>query len=310
MKPFLHLCAAPLALALATLTTLPASAAPFQIDRFWGERNGAALFSDAFDDGAGPPTGGVFAGSTTPLYTLNRTVGNFAGAEQGGKLTLDPLNNGVQTVNPFTGLAEGVYFTAAYLNVNTDDALVNAARGLKLGHSFAIHGLFDLDMSLAPAGGESYGIRLADFDNTGATGWNDVLDLQLARSTTTGQVRLFFFRRDLRLGTRSTVASAALDAALGDQIELSFFKNTVGDPTITAGFRYVQSGTAQGAVQVLGESDAYNGETFTRAGFFAVQTVAQAVPLPGTLALTLAGLAVMGVGAAAQRRRAAAAEQR
>ena len=158
-------------------------------------------------------------------------------------------------------------------------------------------------MSLAPAGAETYGIRLADFDNAGATGWNDVLDLQLARSTVTGQVRLFFFRRDLRQGTRTTVASAALDDALGEQIELSFFKNTVDDPTISAGFRYVKGGVAQGAVQALGESDAYHGETFTRAGFFAAQTVAQAVPLPGTLTLALAGLAA---GAVVHRRRRSA----
>lgn len=292
MKPFLHACAAPLAFAITALTTLPTAAAPFQIDRFWGERNGAALFSDEFNDGLGPPTGGVFPGTTTALYTLNRVVGNFATAEQGGKLTLDPRNNGVQTVNPFTGVPEGLYFNAAYLNVNTDDTAANIARGLKLSHSFAVHGLFDLDMNLAFAGTDTYGIRLADFDNTGATGWNDVLDLQLARSTVTGDVRLYFFHRDLRLGTRSIIASAALDAALGEQIELSFFKNTVNDPTITAAFRYVQGGVAQGAVQVVGESDAYNGESFTRPGFFAAQAVAQAVPLPGTLALLgAAGLA-------------------
>lgn len=82
-----------------------------------------------------------------------------------------------------------------------------------------------------------------------------------------------------------------MDGSLGDQIELSFFKDVAGDPTISAGFRYVQGGVAQGTVQRLGESDAYNGETFTRPGFFAIETVVQTVGLPSGLALTLAALA-------------------
>lgn len=44
-------------------------------------------------------------------------------------------------------------FQAAYLNVNTQSTPETAARGLKLNHGFASHGL-----------------RLADFDNRGADG--------------------------------------------------------------------------------------------------------------------------------------------
>lgn len=297
VRTVLRHAAAGLGFALACAAAAPAWAGPYYIDRFYGERNGAALFSDEFSDGFGPPTGGTFIGNSTSLYSVDRVVGNFNGAEQNGKLTLDPQGRGVQTLNPFTLQPEGVFFTAAYLNTNTDALPANAARGLKLDHTFAIHGLFDLVMPPSVALGESYGIRLADFDNRGADGWNDVLDLVIARSTSTGNVRLYLIRRDFHLQTRTFVSIVDPDWSLGDQIELTLFKDTAGDPTVKAGYRMVQGGAAASAFQVFGESDLFNGEIFTRAGFMAAGNArTSGVPAPSVPALLLAaGLAAYGL---------------
>lgn len=73
--------------------------------------------------GRTPRIGGALAVGTTfinsPTAGYSGTVGNFAGEESNGKLTLDPVHRGVATVNPFTGQPEGILFQATYLNVNT-----------------------------------------------------------------------------------------------------------------------------------------------------------------------------------------------
>jgi hypothetical protein len=270
----------PWLLLAATAAAAPAWATPYSIDRFWGERSGLAFFNDDFNDNVAPPTGGTFITSTAALYSS--VTGNFTGAELGGKLTLDPVARGVQTVNPFTLRSEGVYFTAAYLGVNVDPTVTTL--GLKLNHTYAIHALIDLSRPLNDFG--NVGLRLADYDNSGPDGWNDIIDFEVGRNTSTGALSAFFIRRDLRVQINTLISSTALNTALGDQIEISLLKETADSPAITAAYRYVNSGVPVGALQRVGITDAYHGEVFTRPGIFAFQ----AVPLPGTLGLALVGL--------------------
>jgi hypothetical protein len=271
-------------LTATSMMSLPAAATPYLLDRFWGERNGAALFNDDFNDGSAPPVGSTYSSSTNALYSSSSD--NFAGAEQGGKLTLDPALNGRQTVNRFTLQPEGIYFIAANLNVDVNPA--NSSLGFKLNHTYAIHALYDLRRQANDFGNN--GIRLADYDNLGSEGYNDIIDLEVGRSTVDGRLSLFFIRRDLRQQTRFLISSTPLNEAFGDQIELSLLKQTANDPTITAAFRYFRNGVAQSALlSSVGETDAYNGEVFTRPAVFAFETI----PLPGTLGLAILGFAGM-----------------
>jgi hypothetical protein len=276
-----------------------AQAAPYRIDSFSVERNGSALFIDEFDAGLALPPGPLFPGTTTPGYTADRIVGDFSGAESGGKLGLDPALRGVATVNPLTGVPEGVKFQAAYLNVNTQSTPETAARGLKLNHSFVVSAIFDLVTPPKADGFDSYGLRLADFDNRGPDGWNDVLDLQVFQSRSApGTPALLLIERDFNFGSRITLAQLRLDPNQGDQIELFFDKATVDDPTVQAGYRYLKDGAAVGERQTFGAAATlFEGEVFTRPGFFAVSQV----PEPASALLLAGGL--LAVGAAGRHSR-------
>jgi hypothetical protein len=276
-----------LVLGLLWLSSTHAAAAPYRIDRFSVERNGSTIFTDEFDDGLALPPGPLFLGTTTAGYTADRIVGDFSGAEGGGKLGLDPARRGVATVNPLTGAPEGVRFQAAYLNVNTQSTPETAARGLKLNHSFIVSAVFDLVTPPKADGFDSYGLRLADFDNRGADGWNDVLDLQVFQSRSApGIPALLLIERDFNVGSRNTLAQLRLDPALGDQIELFFTKAVVDDPTIQAGYRYLNGGVAGERRIFSATATLFEGEVFTRPGFFSVSQV----PEPGTALLLSSGL--------------------
>lgn len=274
----------------AFCSTATAATAPYRLDRLTVERNGSLIFVDEFDDGAALPPGPFFTGTTTAGYVPERIVGDFSGAESGGKLGLDPARRGVATVNPFTGKPEGASFQAAYLNVNTERTPQTAARGLKLNHTFHVSALFDLVMPAKADGFDSYGLRLADFDNRSATGWNDVLDLQIFQSRSApGMPVLLLLERDFHAGTRNILAQLRLDPTQGDQIELFFDKHTVDDPTVRAGYRYYKAGAAVGQPASFSTlATLFDGEVFTRPGFFAV---AQAIPEPSTAWLLAAGIA-------------------
>lgn len=265
-----------------------AAAIEYRIDQLSIERNGTAIFLDDYADGIAPPVGTTFINSPTAGYSA--VVGDFAGEEMNGKLTLDPLHRGVATINPFTGQPEGIFFQAAYLNVNTQSTPDTAARGLKLHHTFTVSAIFDLVTPGPTTRFDSYGLRLADFDNAGPDGWNDVLDLQVFKDTTTGAPKLGLFDRDFR-GSTQRLETALLDPTLGDQVELTFTKAVADDPTVWASYRYWLQGAAVGPAVTFSASAAlFHGEVFTRPGIFAI---AAAVPEPETWAMFIAGLSLM-----------------
>lgn len=273
------------------------AAIEYRIDQLAIERNGTAIFLDDYADGIAPPVGTTFINSPTAGYS--GVVGNFAGAELNGKLTLDPLHRGIATVNPFTGQPEGIRFQAAYLNVNTQSTPETAGRGLKLHHTFTVSAIFDLVIPGPTTRFDSYGLRLADFDNAGPAGWNDVLDLQVFKDAATGAPKLGLFHRDFH-GSTQRLETTLLDPALGDQVELTFTKAVADDPTVAVSYRYWLQGAAVGpAITFSASATLFHGEIFTRPGIFAV---AAAVPEPETWAMLVAGLPLMA--AFARRRRA------
>lgn len=275
------------------------AAAPYRLDSLTLLRNSTTIFFDGYDDGQTLPPGPNFPGTTTPAYVPERTVGNFSGAEHDGKLDLDPRHRGAATLNPFTGRPEGVAFQAAYLNVNTQDTPESAARGLKLHHTFELHAVFDLVTPPQADGFDSYGLRLADFDNRGPTGWNDVLDLQLFKSASTGGPVLLLIERDFRAGTRVQHGLLRPDPALGDQIELFFVKPTADVASVQAGYRLLDHGVPMGdAVFFAVTPTLFEGEVFTRPGFFAVAQV----PEPSTGLLLGSGLLLLAWGGRSRRR--------
>ncbi len=292
--------------AAALVAASQAGAMSYQLDSFEDTRDGAAFFFDGFDDGFAPPVGTSFIGSTTPGYLPARVVGDFSGAESGGKLTLDPTQRGVGTVNPVTGIPEGIRFQAAYLNVNTQSTPEAAQRGLKINHTFKVSGLFDFATPGPVRGLDSYGIRLADFGTESAGLSNDILDLQVYQSVSTGRPRLEFIRRSLGTGSFLSLASTLLDPTGGDQLMLTLSKPTAFDPTIVASFQYYAGGAAVGAETAFAvTAAAFNGENFTRPGFIAVAPAAVAlppVPEPQTWGLMLAGLGALIARARSRRR--------
>lgn len=280
--------------AAALLAWLPAQAATFSLDRLTVTRNGSVILIDEFDDGFAPPSGPLFFGSSYPAYL--RTVGDMGGAEYDGALHLNPAARGVETVNPYTGLTDGVRFEAAYLNFNTQSTPDTAHRGLKLNHTYSMNGVFSLTL---PAGqnqsSEAYGLRLSDFASFGGNA-DDVIDL-FAYRRAGGGLGAGFYHRNYAAGTVEVINRIALNPGQADQLEFMLSKPTVDDPTIEASVRFINNGVADNQWTSLGTTTAYHGEIVTVPAFFAVSPV----PEPASMALLLAGAGLLGWRARRQK---------
>lgn len=256
----------------------PAAAYLVSIDNFTVTKNGATVLDDGFNGGYVPPSG---PSGTTDYFTH----GTFTGG------------SGVATMTTATGSSNifgGTNFIRHNATVITNiQPLSVSTKGLKSDDVLSVSGLFDL--SIPTATRESYGVYFSD-NQPGNTG-NDQLEMRLVM-TRVGDLRLQFQRVNFVTQTTSGIQSVLLANAVGaaalsditnDQLLLQLNKSSATSSAITASFQYFDTDNNTSiAGSFANTANIFNGEDWTRAGFFA--RVAKSVPEPATLALLGFGL--------------------
>ena len=259
-----------------------AGAYVFRIDTFEIDRNGVNFFTDNFNDGLPPPQ--APGGS----YSVSGTMGpeNVAG---NGKLVLDQsgaaFNLGLLGTTP--NVSQNARFNSDITNANTTD-------GLKKNMVFSVDGVFDL---IAPAVGDSYGIRLEDRVTAinGGLG-SDIIDIRVRNVSGTPIIQ---FRDTDQLGNTQVLFELALE--LGhDQIILALDHPNANTNTIFGRYLYLDGGVDGALHSFVPTFNIFDGELFTRAGFLALHNIPTVVPEPGTLALL--GFGLIGLLARSRRR--------
>lgn len=280
------------------------------VDRFLVQRNSppsvptpVTLYADEFSNGlvpqhliAEPVGGGAFANGSPGLYGLS---GLFpAGAEINNRLTLDP-SNGALVTN-----ATGVEFMrlGAVLLTSNNPAVLGPT------FDFSVRGRFDLVTPVAV--NDAYGIELNDiFDATNLG--NDRLQLLVRRSTQgDALIQLISQRFDPAGGTVQFVAAVPFAPPVGTtQLALQLVHVATDPGAVQGAFLWVNElgnvydpaamvftnvpVTTAGADQYrtfLPGGEVFKDEGFARGGFLVVQQV----PEPGTYAMLLAGLGILG----------------
>ncbi len=282
------------------------------IDRFLLLRNTppatalGGLYADEFGNGLAPVHlvpepigGGAFANGVAGTYVVS---GAFPpGAEAGGKLMLDP------NAGALVSTATGTPFLriGAILATDTDPA---TAIGLKPIHDFSVRARFDLVTPAAVADG--YGIELNDTSPAGPG--NDRLQFLVRRDTPGDDVFQLISQRFGTGGGVSFLATAPLAPPTGTtQLALQLNHSAAQVGVVSAAYLYINSlgnvydpvgGMFTSVPSASFDADVYrtvlagtgqifvDNEGFARSGFLAVQLV----PEPGTYAMLLAGLGVLG----------------
>jgi hypothetical protein len=266
-----------------------ASAYFVEIDTFTVTRNGTDILVDDFADNTPPPSTPV--GSPT-TYGTNGTF-----AEAG---TVATMTTATGAPNVFGGTNFIRHSATLLTNIQPGNAA-----GLRSNLTLAVEGLFDVNIPTNNR--ESYGVYFTD--NMGGMTGDDQLEIRLVRNQA-GQVGIQFQRVDYvaqmatgieSIGLLAAVGAPALADTANDQLLLRLDRPSIGSNLITASYEYFDNGTSLGLVSFANMASIFNGEDWTRAGFFA--RVARAVPEPGTLTLFAFGLA--GLGFIRRRKRAA-----
>lgn len=245
---------------------------------------------DNFADGSPPPTSpfnNAFAGATCQLsqpYLCYSVGGVFPNdSETGNRLTLDSAQ-GAATTN---ALGAPRLSQRALLISNTDSG--NSTNGLKRNHDFQVSGIFDLSIPIDNSSG--YGIRLEDSATGHAASDQAALYLQRDSSGTLG---IQFQDSNFVAGTRDIVDSAGITGTEGQRLRL-FLTHAADSNVVTGAYQFENAGiwgvthTFANPATIFGTVG--DADLWTRASFSAFQAP---IPEPGTYALMLAGLGLVG----------------
>lgn len=264
--------------------TASASATTFFIDELQITKNGISdWFLDPFDDGNVPPSSesAYPDGQQASYLTLPNPL---VGPEQNGRVEMDTAD-GVLTTSYSTGVP--LLFQRARVATNTS-VDPNNSSGLKQDHTFEVRGLFDLTEPTFNQ--EFYGIRLTDY---GVPTPNDIAYLRVVKNTVGAwQVQ---FAEITGVGGLNLIDNFLLTGvALLDQYEqiaLMLTKSDEASSLITASFELIDTDLSLPNLlfDMGGSSQIFDGERWTRAGFFA----GRVVPVPAPLLLI--GFGMLGI---------------
>ena len=253
----------------------------FQVNRFDLPNNGL-LFVDPFEDGVPPPSAPNFSNGNPAQYFVFGAIA--PGAESGGKLALDssigtPVQNALGEDRLLTRTTFGT-------DISTSTGL-----GLKRNHSFTVAARFDLVPLPTPI--DNYGVELHDAVGVGTT--VELVQLLVRRANDPADTSLHLRFQKQTISGPGQGIQVLNDLVLAppseaNQIALLLRHATPDTDTITAEYRYANSGNPlSDLIPLAGATTMFNGETFVR-GSFAVSQV----PEPGTYAMLLAGLVLLG----------------
>jgi len=289
------------------------------IDRFLVLRNTppttptpVTIYADEFNNSAPPvhlmpepPGGGVFANGTPGTYFVHGLPG---GSEANGRLALDPASG----VLVSTATGTGFFRSGAILLTDTNPM---SPAGLKPIYDFSVRVRFDLVTPVANFDG--YGIELND--SNPSTPANDFLQLFVQR-TGTGEALIRLLSQRFATGqitVHDTDPFAPPPGAAFVALRLNHSAATVGD--VLGGYLYANaqeqvydpvSGQYTNILLTNPAADQYvtflgapgriflDNEGYARAAFLSVALV----PEPGTYAMMIAGLAMLGWAARRRRR--------
>jgi len=265
------------ALVLASPCALALVAA---IDTFTIVKNGGLLYQDTFDDNVAPPAApGEFATYLFPTGAIT---------ESGGKAFFNAAS-GVLAPN-----AAGAVASVTRVTFSTN-IVPSESTGLKSDQTFSVRAAYSLlDNTVV---GDNYGLRLTDRNALGTVGagtsGDDVLELRVSHLGS-GSRQIEFRRQDFLGGLVQPIASFTLTPtffAAYDSVELQLSKGDINSNAISASATFIPAAGPSITVGFLTTGDAFRGENWTRAELFASQAP---IPEPGTYAMMLAGLALVG----------------
>ena len=207
------------------------------VDEFRVTKNGSTYFDDTFSDGI-PPTSGAIVAASDPGVTYSIRPGNLV-SETDSHAVID----GANALPPAFGTGAG-HLVKLFTNFDNN----NTTLGLKKGDSFTVEGRFEL----APLdAGDSYGIKLDDrvLPTVGPQHpGDDGIQFMVSRSTLTGNVIVRLGEVDFVAGTTTTLSTALLSVAPGDdQIVLKLTHDASNPGLLTASYQLYDDGVATGS---------------------------------------------------------------